>query len=184
MKVCGNIEIAHRWHHMHAFHTLSIHFGRVCMVQLHAKYRQWSTTLLPWQTWNTTSFQQWKIGHTAACWLCGCHLEVVGPSHCLNHLPYQLKWIIKCYTILPQNGGWKLECQFTNITGFPPTHSANKVPLTGNKVRGHVSWGRGCWDTTVLPHQWILLTYQETQVGRQGCNWRSLSQLYINIYRK
>ena len=142
MKVCGNIEIAHRWHHMHAFHTLSIHFGRVCMVQLHAKYRQWSATLLPWQTWNTTSFQQWKIGHTAACWLCGCHLEVVGPSHCLNHLPYQLKWIIKCYTILPQKGGWKLECQFTNITGFPPTHSANKVPLTGNKVRGHVSWGR------------------------------------------
>ena len=43
------------------------------------------------------------------------------------------------------------------------------VPLTGSEVRGHISWGQGCWDTrqgcsdtATLLHQWISQTYQET----------------------
>ena len=161
MKVCGNIEIIYRWHHMPALYTVSIHFGRVCMVQLRAKCRQWSATLFPWQTLNTRSSQQWKIGHTAAYWLRGCHLEVVGPMQPLRQSssPISYKWITQFY-LRKVGENW-------NVSSL--TSQASRLLTQPRKfLSQEIRWGVTFPEVgllrhpTLLPRQWIFIHIPET----------------------
>ena len=162
MKVCGNIEIIYRWHHMPALYTVSIHFGRVCMVQLRAKCRQWSATLLPQQTWNTRSKKLPTVKDRPYCCLLIAWLPSgSGWSQPLRQSssPISYKWITQFY-LRKVGENW-------NVSSL--TSQASRLLTQPRKfLSQEIRWGVTFPEVgllrhpTLLPRQWIFIHIPET----------------------